>query len=187
MFVDIPKIEVVLSDKEYMFLYGVLDDILHSLDAFTPPQESQSLLQPTPLRSPSTPLTTTQSTPARSSTVTLAMNVRVHSAILQLHQNEHPLATFAINEFSVSFEDGGKEGTEDLLMRVNVSVQNVLLSDNRTNKASPHYQYIVAPKDRDLTMLNFSFVEYPLHLIPALCAVTAEDMPQIPHGVRILL
>jgi hypothetical protein len=48
VFVDIPKIEVVLTYKEYIFLYGVLDDTIHSLDAFTPPQESQNLLLPAP-------------------------------------------------------------------------------------------------------------------------------------------
>ena len=149
-----------------MFLHGVLDDTLHSLNAFKPPQEPQSLLLPAPLYPPNThPTTAPHASPvARTSTTTLAVKVRVHSAVLQMYQNEHPLATFAINAFSVSFEDGGREGSEDLLMRVDVSVQNFLLSDNRTAKASPHYQYIVAPKNQDLTMLKLSFMEYPQNL-----------------------
>ena len=161
---------MVLSDKEYIFLYGVLDDTIHSLDTFTPPQETQSLLIPTPPTAPiALPATPSPSPspspppPTRNSTITLIVRIQVHSAVLQVHQNEHPLATFAINELAVSFEDGGKERDEDLLMRVQVSVQNVLLSDNRLDKASPQYQYIIAPKDRDMTMLNVTFVEYLYH------------------------
>lgn len=174
MYVDVPKIEVELSDKEYLFLYGVLEDTLHSLDAFTPPQESQSLIilpsesaatlvpssHATPSTEPHGTSPPSQNPPNQNTEITLAVKVQVHSAVLLLHQNGHPLATFAINDFSVCFEDGGKEGNEELLLRVNVSVQNFLISDTRADKAS-HYQYIVAPKNKDLTMLKLSFLEYP--------------------------
>ncbi len=47
--VDIPKIEVSLSDSEYLFLYGVMDDIMQSISTFKPaPISSEPLALPTP-------------------------------------------------------------------------------------------------------------------------------------------
>lgn len=162
MFVDIPKIEVMLSDKEYIFLHSVLDDILYSFDAFTPPQDSQSLLLVSSSSITATTHTIPQPIPTpRTSIVTIVMKVTIHSAMLQLQENEHPLATFTINSFCMSFEDGGKQGDKLLLTHVNLSVQNILLSDDRVGKASSH-QYIITPKDRDVTMLNLSLLEYQL-------------------------
>jgi hypothetical protein len=180
--VVVPKIEVVLSDKEYVFLYGVINDTLASLEAFAPPKAEESaknqlLLPLSPVyasahaQSQSTHAPPTTAAPP-SSTITLQVRVHVQSAILQLHQNQHPLAEFSINSFSVNFEDGGKEGDSELSMRVGASIENLLLVDKRTSKASSHYPYIVAPKNRDLTMLKVSFCEYlyfpPSPFVPSL-------------------
>lgn len=162
---DVPKIEIVLSDKEYLFLFEVFEETLHSFDTFSPPDESQSLLLPT--SPPPSHLTSSKdlpvessSAPPKNSTITVQVQVHVASAVLQLRQHKKPLAEFSVDSFAVSFEDGGKEGEDELTTRLGVSVQNIQLVDQREGKASPHYPFVVAPKNRDVTMLTFSFCEY---------------------------
>lgn len=155
-----------------MFLFEVLEETVHSFDTFVEPTDSQSLLLPTSTPpsghlSAVTPTSNQEPPPAppvvapKNSAITLQLQVHVSSAVLQLHQHKKPLAEFSISNFAVAFEDGGKDGEEELTMRLGVSVDNILLIDKREGKASPHYPYIIAPKNRDITMLKFSFLEYP--------------------------
>jgi len=165
----VPKIEVVLSDTEYMFLYGVIKDTLRSLETFAPPPASDNNTLKSQLSLPPLPEPTEASNdalaapaPPPSSTVTLQAQVVIHSAVLSLQLHQQPLAEFSINSVTVSFENGGRDGSAELVTKVNVEVANFLLVDKRVGKASPYYKYIVAPKNLDLTMLRVSFYEYPL-------------------------
>lgn len=172
MSIDVPKIEIVLSDTEYLFLYGVLGDTLQSLDSFAPPPAvDDSLLVPripTPVPqsqspTPQSPVPASPSPsppPIPSTKTTLQVKIEVHSAILALQLNAQPLAEFSINSVRLEFHNGGKEGDTDLVSKLNVEVANFLLMDKRKDKASPFYKYIVAPKDLDLTMLRLCRCEY---------------------------